>query len=49
MLNKEILEIYEYCGFLKTKSKDLNQKKEIGFRILMYVVYEFILLTYPFS
>jgi glycosyltransferase involved in cell wall biosynthesis len=41
--NKEILEIYDYCGFLKTINKNSNQKKEIGFRFLMYAVYEFIL------
>jgi glycosyltransferase involved in cell wall biosynthesis len=38
--NIEILEIYE---FLKSKSKNPIQEKEIGFRLLMYALYEFIL------
>ncbi len=41
--NNEMLEIYEFCGFLKSKTKDLNQKKELGFRLLMFSIYEFIL------
>jgi glycosyltransferase involved in cell wall biosynthesis len=41
--NNELLEIYKYCGFLKYKDSNRNRKNEIGIRLIMLSVYEFIL------